>query len=176
MINALLLSQLDMVGRSGRVKRYHSQPAVHTQTVGEHTYGVMWLVLLLTRYASRDLMVAALMHDAPEYYTGDVPAPTKRLAGMKAAFDNIEDSVFKRLELQYPQLSEAEARTLKMADVLEGALFCAWELNRGNREIHECLYNYISYADSLAPDGAALEILNYVKGQYAQVFGKYIGK
>lgn len=174
-MNATLLKQLDMVGRSGRVKRYHSQPVVHVQSVGEHTYGVLWLVVLLSGYASQPLLLAALMHDAPEYHTGDIPAPSKRQAGVKAMFDSMEDGVFKGLSLEYPALSEADARTLKMADILEGALFCAWELNRGNREIHECLHNYISYAESLTPEGTALEILNHVKGQYGQVFGKFNG-
>jgi 5'-deoxynucleotidase YfbR-like HD superfamily hydrolase len=133
---------------------------------------VVWLVLLLTdNAASRDLLVAALMHDAPEHHTGDVPAPTKRLGGMKAAFDVLEDEVFERLHMKYPGITDSEARTLKMADVLEGALFCAWELNRGNREIVGCLRNYIAYGESLNPQGVALEILDYVKGQYASVFG-----
>lgn len=165
-MSPLLRARVSMVERSARVRRYHTEPVMHAQNVGEHTYGVMWLVLLLTdNQASRDLLVAALMHDAPEHSTGDVPAPTKRLGGIKVAFDTLEDEVLEKLHLKYPELTVTEQRTLKMADILEGALFCAGEVRRGNRDMGTSLANYIAYAHSLHPQGVALEIITHIEGE-----------
>jgi 5'-deoxynucleotidase YfbR-like HD superfamily hydrolase len=164
---SLLKDRLHMIERSARVRRYHTEPVLHQQNVGEHTYGVMWIVYLLTDgQPSRDLLLAAMMHDAPEFYTGDIPAPTKRLGDIKAVFDAIEDSVMDDLQLEMPTLTDAETRTLKLADCLEGALFCSWEVRRGNLELLDSLRNYIKYIENLHPAGTAADILSIIKERH----------
>lgn len=162
---ALLAARLNMVERSARVRRYHTEPVLHPQNVGEHTYGVMWMICLMTDNPSANLLMAALMHDAPEYAVGDVPSPTKKTPVIKQAFDQLEDEVLERLILKFPLISDVEARLLKLADLLEGAAFCLSELRRGNRDIGTALGNYLSYTTSMHPDGRALEILNFIKEQ-----------
>lgn len=170
-MNALLTRQLTMIVRSARVRRYHTEDTQQQQNVGEHTYGVMWLVYVLTNGAcSKDLLLAAMMHDAPEYTTGDVPAPVKKQYGVKPVFDAMEDELFESLHIPQPVISDTEARTLKLADCLEGALFCLSEAYRGNRLIEGCLTNYISYLDSMNPTDVALEILNHIKEQRDAIF------
>lgn len=164
---SLLKARLRMIERSARVRRYHTEPVTHFQNVGEHTYGVMWFVYLLTDgQPSRDLLLAAMMHDAPEFDTGDIPAPTKRLGDLKVVFDALEDSVMDGLHLKMPAITDTEARTLKLADCLEGALFCSWEVRRGNLELLGSLRNYIKYIESLHPAGTAADILNIIKEQH----------
>lgn len=168
---SVILNQVDAVVRSAKVKRYHIQNTQQTQTVGEHTYGVVWLVYLLSGGAcSKPLMLAALMHDTPEYVTGDVPAPVKKLGEIKSVFDDMEKSVFDELFLNFPELNEEEHGLLKLADCLEGALFCLSEAQRGNRLIKTCLLEYIKYINTLAPTGLGLQIFDNVKELTRDIF------
>lgn len=138
--------QLRMIPRSARVKRYHSEPVLHNQTVGEHTYGVLWFVLLMVENPSPQLLKAVVMHDMHEFVTGDIPAPSKRLEGVKPLFDAMEEGIeVQILGKRAPVLSREEHWVLKMADALEGLSFCAFELRQGNREIEGCFRNYIEY-------------------------------
>lgn len=170
----LLTQQLRMIVKSARVRRYHTEDTLHPQSVGEHTYGVMWLVFLLTDGAcSRELLLAAMMHDATEYVTGDVPAPIKRRHGLKGVYTTLEDEVLSALQLPEPPLTANERSTLKLADNLEGALFCVTEARRGNRLIHLCLDNYIDYLEDEPLTGVALDILTHIKELYHEtLFGK----
>lgn len=165
-----MVERLKAVERSARVRRYHTEPVIHQQNVGEHTYGVMWFILLMVDNPSAALLTAALMHDTPEYVVGDVPSPTKKAPVIKQAFDQLEDEVLERLLWKLPVISDVEARYLKLADLLEGAAFCLSELRRGNRDIETALGNYLHYIASMHPEGKAGEIFYYLKEQ-AHEFG-----
>jgi 5'-deoxynucleotidase YfbR-like HD superfamily hydrolase len=183
-VSPLLIAQLRMVERSARVRRYHTEPLLHQQNVGEHTYGVMWLIMLLTNHqASRNLLLAALEHDSPEHEVGDIPAPTKRLTGMKHTFDALEEGVMSQLQLLGHVITKDEANILKLADCLEGAMFCAFELRRGNRDIVTAFGNYLDYIrkllntrdtcpESLDVEETARDMFNYFQEQFDYVFRK----
>jgi 5'-deoxynucleotidase YfbR-like HD superfamily hydrolase len=174
-MSALLKAQLEMIGRSAKVKRYHTEHTQHTQTVGEHTYGVMWLVYLLTDgRPSAALLLHALAHDAPEYATGDVPAPVKKQGGIKSAFDALEEEVMTNLQIRLPgfDMNDSQFQILKLADCLEGAMFCLSELQRGNTWIDKCYTNYATYIESLHPTGMGAEIFNLIKEKYNDVRSK----
>ena len=160
----LLAMRLRAVERSARVLRYHTEPVVHRQSVGEHTYGVLWMLCLITD-PSKELMKAALMHDTAEYAVGDVPSPTKKTPVIKQAFDQLEDEMLERLLWKLPDITDVEARFLKLADLLEGAAFCLSEWRRGNRDISTALGNYLRYIATMHPDGKAGEIFNFIKEQ-----------
>lgn len=164
-MSALLAERLKAVERSARVRRYHTEPVLHQQNVGEHTYGVMWFILLMVDNPSAALLTAALMHDTPEYAVGDVPSPTKKAPVIKQAFDQLEDEVLERLLWKLPSITDTEARYLKLADLLEGAAFCLSELRRGNRDITTALGNYLRYIATMHPEGKAGEIFNFIKEQ-----------
>ena len=164
-MNKLLAERLKAVERSARVRRYHTEPVIHQQNVGEHTYGVMWFILLMVDNPSAALLTAALMHDTPEYAVGDVPSPTKKAPVIKQALDQLEDEVLERLLWKLPVISDAEARYLKLADLLEGAAFCLSEWRRGNRDISPALGNYLRYIATMHPDGKAGDIFNFIKEQ-----------
>lgn len=176
--------RLRYVEGSARVLRWHTETVHHRQTVGEHTYTVMQLVLLLTRdEASRELLVAGLRHDTAEQLFGDVPAPTKKLSGMKDTLDGLEDTFMREIGLNIPVLEPFEAKVLKMADSLEGCLFCASELRRGNRELQRGFANYLNYIRTLLeawhPEtpmdfwavGYAECVYNNLYKEYTNVFG-----
>ena len=112
----LLEMRLRAVERSARVLRYHTEPVVHRQSVGEHTYGVLWMLCLITD-PSKELMKAGLMHDTAEYVAGDVPSPAKRHVTIKEAFDKVEEEVLAQLAWRLPDLTDEEERLLKLADL-----------------------------------------------------------
>lgn len=166
------LKVLRFVESSARVKRWHAEPTLHIQSVGEHTYSVMQLILLLDANASRNLLIAALMHDTAERKFGDIPGPTKKLAGLKEKFDGLEDDFMASMGLSLPELNPEEAKLLKMCDMLEGAMFAAFELRRGNREIREGFFNYMSWLEGVSHSTLSAAVYNQLLQEYTDVFGK----
>lgn len=147
--------QVNAIERSARVLRYHTEPVLHKQSVGEHTYGVMWFVVLLSGGApSAELLMAALAHDTPEFHTGDMPAPTKRaMPGLREALTHMEQAAMMAAGLHDhgDALTAAETRILKLADALEGLQYCAFELRRGNKDMRHCFDNFKRYAIQFQP-------------------------
>lgn len=134
-------------------QRYHTKTLLRSQDVGSHTYRVLLLLAMLNPEASPMLFRAALLHDAGEWFVGDIPAPTKRSSPpMKAALDALEsDLLTKATGLIQPVLTETDARWLAFADALEGALWCLEELELGNTTIFHTFETYISYAQGIVP-------------------------
>lgn len=118
---------------AGRVARYHAVPTVAPQSVGLHSYGVAVLCIYLCGgYPSAELLTAALLHDAPEIITGDVPYTTKRSSPMiKQELEHLEEWVYDHDVLPFPKLTPAEAATLKLADTLDGLIWCRKTETRG---------------------------------------------
>lgn len=113
---------------AGRVLRYHAAPSVQPQTVGLHSWGVMILALYITNgNASRELLIECAMHDSAEYFTGDVPFNVKRdNADVKKRFDAMEDTARNNELLLAPiDLDEHDKAVLKLADTLDGLIWCA---------------------------------------------------
>lgn len=148
---------LDMLMRSSRTKRWHNRSTLHIQTVGEHTYNVLWLLVYITEgKVSPALMNAALAHDMPEYVTGDVPKLVKELPGIRQALEAQERVVFDQLgfpAFQESNLTGPDQVLLKWADALDGALFCAWELKMGNRLLEGPFKHYLDYLEVLNQGG-----------------------
>ena len=135
---------LDAVGRSARVVRYHTENTLHKQTVGEHTYGVMWFVMLLTDFEpSPALVLETLAHDVAEYRTGDMPGDIKAEAhDLGEAMKGVEVEVESKLEYPKRALTAVDRDVIKLADMLEGFAFCLYERKRGNAFIQPILEKY----------------------------------
>lgn len=118
---------------AGRVARYHAAPTVAPQSVGLHSYGVAVLCLhLCGGCTSAELLQAALLHDAPEIITGDVPYTTKRNSPtIKHELEQLEEQVYNYDVLPFPKLTQAEVATLKLADTLDGLIWCRKTETRG---------------------------------------------
>lgn len=112
---------------SGGVQRYHAVPSVlDKQRVDSHAWSVAMIVLCLTEgTASRDLLLHALLHDAAEIVTGDIPYTVKRShVELKSIVDAIADSAHEQLLYPLPPLMKHETALLKMADTLDGWRWC----------------------------------------------------
>lgn len=117
---------------SGDVVRFHNHVGIDKQKTSEHQWGVALIVEHIYPQGSKALLLAALTHDAAEYYMGDIPAPVK--------WDNPELKVMlQQMERKWEEhngvdfdLHEDEHRVLKMADALEGMWFCVHQVRLGH--------------------------------------------
>jgi len=123
---------------AGAVKRYHVKRTHRTQTIAEHTFGMLMLVKQVTEgqgeyglQSRATLYEAILHHDLPELMTGDVPAPIKRVhPELGPLMDSIEQDLYP-LYREYT-LTQEEAALLKWADRMELVLWCLEEFRMGN--------------------------------------------
>jgi 5'-deoxynucleotidase YfbR-like HD superfamily hydrolase len=161
-----LMKQIDFIRKGGITKRYHTKNTLKDNTVAHHSFGVAWMCYLLSEgRPSAALLVAALAHDLAEQLTGDISSPTKRkfpvLAEMVQA---MESEALEEHELNLePELTNQEARVLKMADCMDGMLFCISEMELGNRSIYEVFRRYCDYVDILRPTGREHRVFSAIR-------------
>jgi 5'-deoxynucleotidase YfbR-like HD superfamily hydrolase len=163
-----MLTQLEFIFSGSDVKRYHTVTTLTTETVGHHSHGVAMLCLVLQPEAGVNLLKAALYHDLAEHITGDIPSPAKRLYGIGEQVSELENKLLISAGLTTPELTEAEARTLKLADLAQGALFCLREVERGNRTLLTVTQRYLAYYDKLSPETFNEQVLRGI------IFNKYM--
>jgi 5'-deoxynucleotidase YfbR-like HD superfamily hydrolase len=142
-------STLEFIMAGSEVKRYHTVTTLQTETVGHHSHGVALLCLVLQPSSGDRLLKAALCHDLTEHVTGDIPSPAKRIYGIGEQVSDLEKTLLASVGLSTPDLTEAEVRTLKLADIAQGALFCLREVELGNHRMLDICARYLSYYDAM---------------------------
>ena len=76
-------------------------------------------------------MLAALTHDAAEYYTGDIPFPIKQASPeLKSVLDKLERKWEEDNGVHF-NLHPEEAYFLKLADTLSGMWYCIQQVKEG---------------------------------------------
>jgi 5'-deoxynucleotidase YfbR-like HD superfamily hydrolase len=122
---------------AGAVKRYHVKRTHRIQTIAEHTFGMLMLVKQVIQlsdvpFARTALLYEAILHhDLPELFTGDIPAPIKRVhPELGPLMDSIEEEL-KPLHQDFDITAE-EGALLKWADRMELVLWCLEEYRMGN--------------------------------------------
>jgi 5'-deoxynucleotidase YfbR-like HD superfamily hydrolase len=121
--------------QAGEVRRFHTMRVLHPQSVGEHSWGVALMLLWLhdDKLPSAQLMRAAIAHDLPEAWTGDIPAPAKWAS--KDLTDALHD-MEKRFELKHGMnghtLTAEEQDLMSFADMADLVLYCVTEISMGN--------------------------------------------
>lgn len=155
---------LDFYLAGSEVHRYHTVRTLAPETVGHHSHGVAMLTLALTDWkASSALLRAALVHDLAEHQTGDIPSPAKREYGIGKQVEELEHRLMSAAGVYVPHLYEDEERTLKLADIAHGALYCVRELELGNRRMAEIFDRYMSYARDMILVGRERELFDYIQ-------------
>ena len=116
---------------AGSVKRWHTVRTIQTQTLADHSWGVIMILLVITN-PSQTLIRAAATHDLSEVITGDVPAPTKWAhPRLDDALQTVERGYNESHLIDYNLTSE-DAKYLKWADMLELVMFANSEIRLGN--------------------------------------------
>jgi 5'-deoxynucleotidase YfbR-like HD superfamily hydrolase len=125
------LTTVTLLRDAADVRRYHTRRVLREQTLGQHSFNVMMLIQHLDPWCRKELLLAAMHHDLPEYFTGDVPAPIKRMQpALAIALEQAEADLaplFKDFNL-----SVYESRLLKFCDTLELVFWCLEEVDLGN--------------------------------------------
>lgn len=111
------------IGRTQHVKRWHIVDMLKDQSVAEHSFMVAMIcmeIMDVARFHDPGLRAAtmayALIHDATEGITGDVPSPVK---GKVQGYSELEaklDPAGSRFKVRYSGLV---SRMVKMADLIE---------------------------------------------------------
>jgi 5'-deoxynucleotidase YfbR-like HD superfamily hydrolase len=163
--------KLDFIIRGGIVKRFHTMHTLHTQNVAEHSFGVAWLVWLLSEERpTPNLLMAALSHDISEHTTGDIPAPAKRRMQISKQFDEEENEQYAAAGFELLKLTDWQKRTLKIADTMDLLLFCVRELNLGNSDMDVVYQRGVGYIRELEPlSNIELELLTIIGERYAGI-------
>lgn len=121
---------------AGLIQRYHTNPSTMQQTVAHHSWGVAVLYPLVCQCLGKNPELNALhyclVHDAPELYTGDVPAPVKWGSPMLCqALDAIEDRINAELGHDW-DFSQETRRIIKLCDILELIWWSTLQVTMGN--------------------------------------------
>jgi len=151
---------IDFIVAGASVKRFHTVPTIQQETVGHHSHCVALLCTLFDPHASRELITMALLHDLPEQVVGDIPSPAKRELDFADRLEDLEQSILQQGFGYVPNLTKREAKTLKLADIGSGALFCLQEMRMGNSIIEHVFWRYLEYAFELDIEGYPLEFFN----------------
>jgi 5'-deoxynucleotidase YfbR-like HD superfamily hydrolase len=160
--------QLEFWRKGGEVQRYHTARLTHPETVAEHSFGVAGLVWILTGgRATANMLMAALTHDLPEQYVGDIPAPAKRFIDSNA-LRNIEVEMLTIHGLHF-LLTVEEKRFVKLADYFDGMAKCVSEKLSGNTRVSDVWENFREYAYELLganPSVAEVEIMKHLEEKW----------
>lgn len=121
---------------AGEVIRFHAVPTITGQTVGQHSYGVAAILVALGMMVDpedRWVVSNAILHDAAELITGDMPFTVKRSSPeAKTMMDQMELVAEMSHFLPQTRLSKRQILFLKLADMLEGLRWCLVGHERGN--------------------------------------------
>lgn len=143
-----LADRLDYLAGFLRVRRCHKELVLHQQNLGEHSCGVALLCLMMRPDASANLLAAALTHDYAEYDLGDIPSPTKRWLDSDRLHTAEMEVLYKHRLLDYHSaLTDAEERTLSLADLADFMLLCLTERRFGNTHVSDLWRNCSGYAN-----------------------------
>ena len=121
--------------QSGEVSRYHAHAGVAGQYTGQHQWGVALILQHIYPAATKELLMAALLHDAAEYHTGDVPAPVKwGNPTIRRSLETMENSWNTEMGIAtYMKLTKTERGLICWADAAEGMWYCIQQIKCGNK-------------------------------------------
>ena len=117
--------------QSGNVVRFHNSIGMDKQKNSEHEWEVALILQHIYPQCSKELLLAALTHDAAEYYTGDIPFPVKQSSPeLKCVLDKLERQWEEQNGVHF-DLHPEEAYFLKLADTLSGMWYCIQQVKEG---------------------------------------------
>lgn len=168
------IQQLNNILESGDVMRFHACPRMNKQQLNSH----MWSVAVICKYLKPDItadeLMLALTHDSTELITGDIPATLKwNHPEVKSMIDGIETKLGILPDFK---CSHDFKIILKLADFLDGLIFCYNTYIQGNKEgmiIYTRWMNALtSFCEKHELNSALLTKVNAVIDQYyIEIYG-----
>lgn len=133
-----LRDRIQFAYEGGLVERFHTRTGIRPNTDSQHSHGVAMLCYFLTDGAcSSSLLMAALTHDLAEHFVSDVCGPTKwMIPGLNDQLSELESAKRAEFNLDFETLlGQGELFILKLADQLDGLMWCVNERWLGNRKV-----------------------------------------
>lgn len=155
----------DIAHGLARVARWNGQTqGSHALSVAQHSLIVTDIVNALHPEYTYNELLAALLHDAPEYVIGDLISPFKTAIGLdyKAFENNLLQAIYCRFGIR--ELSLSAAGAIKQADTV-AAYYEATRLARFETSEAE---TFFGIPDVPAELHAALTVLEPVPASHAQ--------
>lgn len=148
---------------ASQVVRFHNKPCIKQNTDAHHSWGVAMIAYLLSENPSLNLIMACLSHDMGEQVWSDVSYPAKIALGIQQMLQDKEDATLKENGFGF-DISPEEARILKIADALDGMLYCVAERRMGNRNLDSAMDRWMGNVNPYAPEVSTREreIINIV--------------
>jgi 5'-deoxynucleotidase YfbR-like HD superfamily hydrolase len=152
------VSNLFQAWQAGRTVRKHTMLVRYRETVAEHTWGVVMLLLKYVPRPSLQLIKAAVVHDMGEQATCDIPAHLCWQHPALKEMVQIKEDEHVAAVMAYPQpaedhavsLTHDEELALEVADRAEFIVSCWYEHNMGNTFMRETIARTIpKVAESL---------------------------
>lgn len=124
------------------VRRFHTHSVINYETLGQHSHTVAMLVSQVYPQCTKQLLLTALEHDLPEFFTGDVPAPAKWASqAVKYSLTDLEREVVTEWGLESEEaLTSFDKMLLKWADMMSLVLFCIKEVSMGNSTMYQTMH------------------------------------
>jgi 5'-deoxynucleotidase YfbR-like HD superfamily hydrolase len=144
-----LYDRIIQVRGGARVERCHAIPHFTTYNNAMHQWGVAHLCHAFWP-ESPNLVAAALFHDIPEAWVGDIVSPLLRYnPDIREKVGKYEKGIFDSLKIPNENdLLPGDYAKLKAADRLEFLLWCMDQIRLGNQEVEEGLREVIIYLDA----------------------------
>ncbi len=166
-MNGLLSSFLDYTtDRLSSITRYSTKRAITTQSVMQHLGSVTLIAMIFSDYLNKigmkndteRVMRMAIIHDADEIVSGDIPHPAKYQQGaisenLRTSLNKLSDYTIRNtlqmlnnqemfnsyygLYAEEKQRTTIEAKIVKLADFADVIIFCIQEKRLGNSTISQ---------------------------------------
>jgi len=149
----------------GKVERCHSIPHLGGYSNAAHSWGVAMLLFYLWPEDFARLGIVCLSHDVPEFWVGDIPAPTMRYApGVKDGVGKLEEVLSADLGLPAEQaLSPEDFAKLKACDRLEFWLWAREQELIGNQYVRESINEVQRFFEEVPLPDRAQELYEYLR-------------
>ena len=138
-MTTLALQVRDDPRLAGRVKRYHTWPHIKEQSVGEHSWQLLRILLAIWPTCPAHVLAYVVRHDCGELTTGDAPYPVKaNNPVLGAEMNRVEDEGL-MLQIESGMLylgsdvSDDEKWAVKLAEFIEMWEWGAEEMLMGNQ-------------------------------------------
>lgn len=121
----MALAVRDDIRLAGRVIRYSTWPHIRQQSVAEHSWQLLRIVIAIWPDVPAHVMRYIVTHDVGEITTGDLPYPIKaNNPVLKAEVDRLEHTAQQELCVGWMlgdavQLTDDEAWAVKLAEFIE---------------------------------------------------------
>lgn len=120
----------------GAVERCHTIPHIGEYSNAKHSFNAACLILVLHPEPNLELVKAVMLHDIPERWLGDLPAPAKWYnESLNREYEFAEQCVRTHWAVDFGPLTEEEKQWLDGVDKLEFYLWCWDQYKFGNQHI-----------------------------------------